>query len=318
MPKVQQSTLSGLIDSDSDEDQFVMATPELQKARAPAKKARGKPKAAPTKPAPSKVTKTKAKAPSRRLSGRLVAQAKSNDTMPAKSKRSPLKDMTNQQNEAEEADDLDVTMDGTVEDFEEVKKTKPAKATKPKATRKTTAAGQKAVHATTRKAEVIAQETPEAPKPAPKATKKKAPKLADLIPSSPEQIVQETQYEKMDVDADMEEEMEEPVSEPAPKPARQVSRVQSHSRQRQPSTQRRRAGSASDTERSDPVLRRKLGEMTKKYETLNIKYQDLREVGLKQAERNFENLRKKSETERRCEYCVSGCVLSLLICFSGW
>jgi regulator of replication initiation timing len=35
--------------------------------------------------------------------------------------------------------------------------------------------------------------------------------------------------------------------------------------------------------------------MTKKFESLNVKYQDLREIGLKEAERNFERLKKQSE-----------------------
>lgn len=45
----------------------------------------------------------------------------------------------------------------------------------------------------------------------------------------------------------------------------------------------------------DPELRRKLGEMTQKYEALELKYRDLREVAVKEAERNFDRLRKQSE-----------------------
>lgn len=45
----------------------------------------------------------------------------------------------------------------------------------------------------------------------------------------------------------------------------------------------------------DPELRRKLGELTQKYEALELKYRDLREVAVKEAERNFDRLRKQSE-----------------------
>ncbi|KAI4142326.1 MAG: hypothetical protein LQ341_003247 [Variospora aurantia] len=69
------------------------------------------------------------------------------------------------------------------------------------------------------------------------------------------------------------------------------------SRQLQPQLARKRAGSASDTEQraGDPALRRKLGEMTKKFENLDMKYKALRDVGIKEAEANFESLKLSSE-----------------------
>ncbi|KAK3398545.1 putative MAM1 protein [Sordaria brevicollis] len=55
-------------------------------------------------------------------------------------------------------------------------------------------------------------------------------------------------------------------------------------------------GFKTHTANSDEVeLRRKLGEMTQKYEALELKYRDLREVAVKEAERNFDRLRKQSE-----------------------
>ncbi|KAI9817946.1 MAG: hypothetical protein M1832_004566, partial [Thelocarpon impressellum] len=83
-------------------------------------------------------------------------------------------------------------------------------------------------------------------------------------------------------------------AEPTPKPYRPVARP--------PSIQRRpRAGSvASDTERgaaSDPALRRKLGEATKRLEALDLRYRNLREVGVKEAEANFDRLRKASHAK---------------------
>lgn len=59
---------------------------------------------------------------------------------------------------------------------------------------------------------------------------------------------------------------------------------------------RHRAGSVSSTERgNDPGLRRKLGDITKKFENLDLKYHNLKEIALTEAHNNFEKLRKTSE-----------------------
>jgi hypothetical protein len=101
--KYGHSTLSGLIDSDSDDTQFVKAVPTPDSAaenRVPARKARGKPKNAPTKV--TKQTKV------RRLSGRLMAKAKTANPAPSKTERKALADMTNHQlaDETEEVDEF--------------------------------------------------------------------------------------------------------------------------------------------------------------------------------------------------------------------
>ena len=72
-------------------------------------------------------------------------------------------------------------------------------------------------------------------------------------------------------------------------------------KQRQPPPSRRRAPSASDTERAagDPALRRRLGEMTRKYENMDQKYQSLRDTRMTEAESNYEKLRKQSETNTK-------------------
>ena len=73
------------------------------------------------------------------------------------------------------------------------------------------------------------------------------------------------------------------------------------SRQRPPVQVHRRAGSASDTERGvgDPAIRRRLGEMTKKFENLDLKYKALKDVGIKEAEANFEKLKTSSEAKSK-------------------
>ena len=70
-------------------------------------------------------------------------------------------------------------------------------------------------------------------------------------------------------------------------------------RQRQPPVARRRAGSASSTERTagDPTLRRKLGDMTRKFESIDLRYRNLREIGLKEAEANYDKLKALTEAK---------------------
>lgn len=57
----------------------------------------------------------------------------------------------------------------------------------------------------------------------------------------------------------------------------------------------RRPMAASDSELNDPSLRRRLGDLTRKYENLEAKYRDLREIGVKEAERNYDKLKKQGE-----------------------
>ncbi|KAL2157507.1 hypothetical protein VTH06DRAFT_6058 [Thermothelomyces fergusii] len=52
-------------------------------------------------------------------------------------------------------------------------------------------------------------------------------------------------------------------------------------------------------EKADPALRRRLGEMTQKYEALERKYNDLKEIAVQEAERNFDKLRKQSEEKTK-------------------
>lgn len=58
---------------------------------------------------------------------------------------------------------------------------------------------------------------------------------------------------------------------------------------------RRRAGSASDTERGDPNLRRKLGDVTRRFENIDLKYRNLKEIGVNEANMNVEKMRKQCE-----------------------
>jgi hypothetical protein len=77
-------------------------------------------------------------------------------------------------------------------------------------------------------------------------------------------------------------------------PAKNRSRV-SMLRNPQDSPRKRKLGADSELG-GDPELRRRLGELTKKHDALEIKYRNLREIGIVEANTNMEKLRKQSET----------------------
>lgn len=64
----------------------------------------------------------------------------------------------------------------------------------------------------------------------------------------------------------------------------------------------RRAVPASDSELHEPAIRRRVGELTRKYESLEAKYRDLREIGVKEAERNYDLLKKQSEEKANSKF----------------
>ncbi|KAI6087954.1 chromosome segregation protein Csm1/Pcs1-domain-containing protein [Hypoxylon rubiginosum] len=70
-----------------------------------------------------------------------------------------------------------------------------------------------------------------------------------------------------------------------------VQRIQSHNL----FNTSRRAVAASDSELHEPSMRRRVGDLTRKYDNLEAKYRDLREIGIKEAERNYDRLKKQSE-----------------------
>lgn len=78
-------------------------------------------------------------------------------------------------------------------------------------------------------------------------------------------------------------------------PARNRNHSRQNSRMRPENGFRRRAGSASDTERGDPNLRRKLGDVTRRFENIDLKYRNLKEVGINEANANMEKLRKQCD-----------------------
>ena len=109
-----------------------------------------------------------------------------------------------------------------------------------------------------------------------------------------EEVIPETQQVPMDVDQSLASDERNKGT----KPTAQVVAKRASRKPAEPNEMaRKRAGSISDMEKggSDPATRRRLGELTKKMENLDMKYKTLREVGIKEAEANFEKLKKHSE-----------------------
>ncbi|KAI9774781.1 MAG: hypothetical protein M1835_005980 [Candelina submexicana] len=135
-----------------------------------------------------------------------------------------------------------------------------------------------------------------------KTGKAKCQNRKPSIEPETEKVIAETQVSPMDLDdsimPDAAEEIDEPTSR---QPSKRTDRMRSESRSRQPLLSGKRAGSASDTERvgTDPALRRKLGDMTKRFESLDMKYHNLRETGVKEAEANYEKLKRQTEQKTK-------------------
>lgn len=151
-------------------------------------------------------------------------------------------------------------------------------------------------------------------------TRKGRPAKHEMIPETqPEPILIE-ESEPPSTEPAM---IEEPVLKAA---KRQTSRVPSLTRQRQPSASRgrqpsisrRRDMSGSGPERggTDVTLSRKVGDLTKKLELLELKYENLHTVGVREAENNFDKLKNqtelKSKGKTRAVYNTPSRILTML------
>ena len=131
------------------------------------------------------------------------------------------------------------------------------------------------------------------------ATKGRVPRPQASAEPEQEKIVQETQI-PIEIETPLLQEEEDPYEEVIPQSVfRRSNHARTASRQRQPPVARMRAGSASSTERGEPNLRRRLGDMTRKFDNLDLKYRNLREIASKEAETNFEKLKAHSEAKAK-------------------
>lgn len=279
--KVARSNLLELIDSDSEDglngNAFAIVKPSATKKAAKKLPTTTKmpPKAARGRPAANKVTKPAAKkAPARRNNGRLAAaidqaleeddrsalEEKSANTQPKTGVRGRKKAAAAVEEDDGEEDDGEEDVD-----MEDVPEEEPAP--KPKGGR-----------GRPKKAEAA---KPARAPPGRKAAAKNAVEEHVEVSEIPETQQPEPIIEEEDHLEDL--------------PPRQFS-----DHHRMPSSPSKRPGYSSSSDGGgEPALRRKLGEMTQKFESLDQKHRDLKEVAVREAERNFDRLKKQTDEKSK-------------------
>ncbi|KAL8872444.1 MAG: hypothetical protein Q9174_001929 [Haloplaca sp. 1 TL-2023] len=291
-------------------------TPESNQENA-APKAKGRSRG---KAAASAITQAKPKKPANTTAGAVSGKQKPASKR-AGVKRAPLKEQSSNQNaeDTEEVDDFAQDAEGAGHDSQSaasadelvavkqpVKKARSAaNGRKPASKKQTDAEKLQQVKGTANDGEfeytpVTARQTKPSKKGAgrpPHGTlfKAKVPLEAPsekVIPDT-QDIPMETGPSELPVDIEEDEEVPQSVF-------RRTNNERAPSQTKQATTMRKQAAEGSDNEHNgDPALRRKLGEMTKRFENLDVKYKRLTDVGIKDAEANFERLRLSSEAKSK-------------------
>lgn len=318
MPKGKPAASNpGPVDTNMDDDTLnldAFPTPDSNQENAGSARKKGRPAKATAKKF------TKSKAVGRRASGDSIPPKKAAAKKKTVAKRAPLKEKTSarQAEDTEEVDEFvaegneDTAMDELVETKQPAKRKAPAKR-----------AGKQPKKRPVEPTAVIEEETAQQPKAMekdgefeytptatrqnrrpgrPAAQKPKASARQTSAESPPEdKIIPETQV-AMEIDQSELPEAYEEDEEALPQSVfRRTNNMRAKTHQRQPLVSRKRAGSASDNERggSDPATRRKLGEMTSRFEKLELKYQNLRDVGIKEANANFDKYKTQVQANAK-------------------
>ncbi len=307
MPKAKPvASLSGLIDTNMEDDTLNMEadafpTPDSNQENGQAKrKGRGK---ATTK----RFTK-----PRVRRSGEGIAMKTATPKPRAGMKRAPLKGQKNtqQEEETEEVDEFEAQSneDTAMDELVEPNLAEKRKAPQKKAGRPRKKAAVQQVNPVQKDGEF--EFTPTAVRqtkgnknvPTALALKANASKPQQSAePEQEERVIPETQIPmetepSVAPEADQDDEGAIPQSR-----LRRTINARNDRSQRQPLVARRLGDSGSDTERAgnDPAIRRKLGEMTKKLASLELKYNNLKEVGTFQAKAKFQELEASTQARAK-------------------
>lgn len=301
MPRRKPVTsLLGMVETDMEDDTLANAfpTPDSNQENGPAKK----------KGRPGKATAKKFTKPRTRHSGDGVVKNKAAPKTKAATKRAPLKEQKNvqQAEDTEEVDEFDgqanedTVMDELVEEKQPAKRKPPGR----RGGRPPKKAALQQVNATekdgefeytpttTRQTKVVGKlSTSQQQK---SIGNKRQPSVESRLQ---EKVIPETQM-AMDTDpSEIPDEHAEDDDRVPQSEFRRTNNARTAGRTHQPPIARKRAGSASDVERagSDPVMRRKIGEMTKKLENIELKYKTLKETIAKEAELNCRNFEAKMQ-----------------------
>ena len=118
------------------------------------------------------------------------------------------------------------------------------------------------------------------------------------------EVVQETQIDDMDVDGDVLIGPEEP-----PRAKKGGKRQEPKSKTQVLEVDGGHTVPDQQQKASDSTSRQKLSDMTKKFEALELKYNNLKDVGVDEAQANFDELKKRTD-ERAKGKCLSGIALT--------
>lgn len=269
---MRQTILLDLVDSDSDDGRISYNS---SISNMPAAKGAG------GRAATNRVTKTESKATTRRAGAKKAAAiekeleraalAEKPTNQPAKSTRGrKAKKPDEDEEELEDAEDVLATPPGS---DEPVRK--------------------KGGRGRPKKETMVPDSTQKSDEPAAKRGGRKKGEISAPAKDEPSEIP-ETQMDNM-MDVDEADEGEDQV-EDLPTFSRYSAppSVQRNGYYQAPLSASKRPASSSSYD-NDPSVRRRLGEMTRKYETLERQYKDLKNVGVTEAEKTFDRLKKTSE-----------------------
>lgn len=299
-PRSALANISFTVDSASEDEMTydelnALPTPDSNtENKAPTRKARG---SAAQAIKTSSMTKpvAKGKTATRRVSGGSVGGVKKGSA--AAAKKAPVKGNRKALAERNVANGSDTEEVDEFDEEEQPVQAKPAKRGRP--AKKTQEDATADAPAPAKRGRKPAVKEPAAAKEAKTSTtaKSKTTKRAPKAETEPEKTIPETQpaVEEDPMDIEMSIEIDEIPETMPPPPRPSARRAQAQpSRARNTSTGVRRTGSVSDSER-DPVLRRKVGDLTRKLEAMTVKYDSLKEAASSGKESNFEQLKKRTE-----------------------
>jgi len=295
MPRAKPvASLSGMVETDMEDDTLNMEadafpTPDSNQENGPPAKKKGR---------QGKATAKKFSKPKTRLSSDGIARGKAAPATKAGRKRAPLKEQKNAQHaeDTEEVDEFEAQAneDTVMDELVEAKQPPKRKAPEKKAGRPPKKAAKKDgefeyTPTTTRQTKGIQKTS------VPPPQKTRANKYQQATePPHEEKVIPETQIpmhtEPSGIFEDVDDEDAVPQSV-----FRRAQSARTAGRPHQPSVARKRTGSASDTEKvgNDPAMRRKLGDMTRKFENMEMKYKTLKETVAKEAVENSQNFEAK-------------------------
>lgn len=272
MPRIKQSTLLDLADSDSDSGINAHSRALKTEDEMPgAKKGRGRAPA-------NKVTKPEPKTKTRRVGAKAAAaieEEAERQALAEKATNPPAKATRGRKPKKAAEDDDEDGADGVL-------------ATPPHSDEPTKTKGGRG---RPRKDAVVPDSVQK--KVEPTAARRGRKAAADKAGQQTSTEIPETQADSgMDIDAAEEQDQVEDLpnfSRFSAPPSAQ--RVRSY---HVPLSASKRSASSSLIE-SDPSTRRQLGELTKRYEALELRYRELRNVAVVEAEKNFDQLRRQSD-----------------------